>query len=219
MAHLEVQRKNRTGWWLWLLLAIVALIVVMMWIRGHNTETTGDTAIVDSNADLASDQGEAIAITEPDWNSIDFNVPTTTDPEITDPDIAIRKGTDYTIYTLGENILFPKDHKNIQSASEPKLRAIATILKKRFDGAYIGVYGSADATGSPAHNNTLAADRATEVKNWLFDHGGIDYRKISVHSIGERQPIASNKTAEGRAQNRNVQIVVFEDATREKEIK
>ncbi|MBL1408980.1 OmpA family protein [Sphingobacterium faecale] len=216
MAHLEVQRKNRTGWWLWLLLAIVALIVVIMWIRGHNTETTRDTAIVDSNADLTSDQVEAIAITEPDWNSIDFNAPATTDTEITDPDISIRKGTDYTIYTLGENILFPKDQKNIQSASEPKLRAIATILKKRFDGAYVGVYGSADATGNSAHNNTLAADRAAEVKNWLVDHGGIDYGKISVHSIGERQPIASNKTAEGRAQNRNVQIVVFEDATREK---
>ncbi|TDQ80034.1 OmpA family protein [Sphingobacterium yanglingense] len=214
MAHLEVKRKKRTGWLLWLLLVVVALIVMMMWIRGRGKDTVAAAAAVDSMADLVSDQAEVIAITEPDWNSVDFNAPAATDSEITDPDISIRQGTDYSIYTLGENILFPKDQKNIQSTSEAKLRAIATVLKKRFDGAYIGVYGSADSTGSLAHNRTLAADRANEVKNWLVDHGGIDYRKVSVHSIGERQPIASNETIEGRAQNRNVQIVVFEDATR-----
>lgn len=214
MAHLEVKRKNGMGWWLWLLLALVALIVIIMWIQGRDTKSVSDTSVVDSSADLASDQSEAIAITEPDWDKIDFNAPAASDPEITDPDISIRQGMDYTIYTLGENILFPKDQKNIQAASEPKLRSIATILRKRFEGAYIGVYGSADSTGSSAHNSTLAADRATEVKNWLVDHGGIDYRKISVHSIGERQPIATNKTDEGRAQNRNVQIVVFEDKSR-----
>lgn len=214
MAHLEVKRKQRMNWWIWLLLLLFVLILIFIWIRGDRNYPTTDKLVSDSSASLATDQKEAIAITEPDWDKIDFNAPEVKDPDIEDPNISIRQGAAYTIYTLGENILFNKDQRTIQSSSEPQLRAIATILKKRFDGAHIGIYGSTDSTGSAEHNNMLGTERANEVKNWLVDHGGIDYAKITVHSIGEREPIANNRTNEGRQQNRNVQIVVFQDANR-----
>lgn len=209
MANPEDTRKNRGGWWLWLLLAVVVLIVMIIWIKGwnSNTNTAGDS--IDTNGHLALDQTDALAITEPNWDDVDLNSPVVGDAGIFDEDITVRRGADYTIFTLGENILFAKDRKEIEANSEAKLRAIATLLKKRFDGAYIGVYGSTDSIGSTVHNTHLARERALAVKNWLINQGAIDDDKISVHSIGEREPIATNKTQSGRQQNRNVQIVVF----------
>ncbi|RYF88954.1 MAG: OmpA family protein, partial [Chitinophagaceae bacterium] len=77
-----------------------------------------------------------------------------------------------------------------------------------FKGAVIGVYGSTDATGDAAHNKQLGADRANAVKEWLTKNG-IEPDKISVRSLGETEPVATNDTKTGRQQNRNVSIVAF----------
>ncbi len=98
--------------------------------------------------------------------------------------------------------------KALQSNAENKLKLILASLNKRFKGAQIGVYGSTDATGDAAHNKQLGADRASAVKDWLVKNG-IDADKVSVQSLGESKPVATNATATGRQQNRNVSIVAF----------
>lgn len=211
MAYLDVKRKNKNNWWLWLLLVFFALIVVVMWVRSNNVNPSADRVVVDTSADLASHHVNAIVMTEPDWNKIDFNSPEITDQEIKDPNIFIRAGTNYTIYSLGDNILFQKGKKKIQSVSEEKLQSIASLVKKRFDNSYIRVYCRADSVGTPEQNKELGLERANEVKNWLVDEGGVDYKRISVHPVGDLGSSSSNQITPESDHNRNVHIVVFEE--------
>jgi outer membrane protein OmpA-like peptidoglycan-associated protein len=208
MAHLEVKPKSSSPWWLWLLLALVALALLLFFFKGCGNKTT--PAATDSTATTGSDttQKPALAVTEPDWNSVNFNSPAAKDENITDKDIAVSGTDKYTIYSLGENILFSTDQNAIQGSADAKLKQVVASLNKRYKDASVGVYGSTDSTGTAGHNKQLGAERATAVKDWLVKNG-LDSTKVSVHSLGESKPLATNATASGRQQNRNVQIVAF----------
>jgi outer membrane protein OmpA-like peptidoglycan-associated protein len=208
MAHLEVEPKKSTPW-LWILLALVALAVLFFLFKGCGNGTA-NKATTDSTSTTSADTsaGNAIAATQPDWSKVDLNAPETPDADITDKDVTVRGNDQYTIYSLGEDILFATDKNALQESAESKLKQVASSLTKRFKGAVIGVYGSTDATGDAAHNKQLGADRANVVKNWLVKNG-IDADKISVQSLGETEPVATNETKTGRQQNRNVSIVAF----------
>jgi outer membrane protein OmpA-like peptidoglycan-associated protein len=209
MAQLDVQPKKSNPWWLWLLFALIAIAILLFLVRGCN-DHTGEVVTTDSTATK-----QVIAVTQPAWDSVDFNSPALTDPDpdITDADIAISGNDRYTIYSLGENILFTTDQNALQGSAGAKLKQIAASINRRYKGASIGVYGSADSTGTAGHNKQLGADRAGAVKNWLVSDGGIDAANISIHSLGESQPVATNSTATGRQQNRNVKIVAFTNST------
>lgn len=220
MAHLEVKPKSSRPWWLWLLLALVALAIIIALFRScsneHSTVTTTDsTANSTTMNDTSNEAGNAVAATGPDWKSVDFNSPATPDPDITDKDISVSGNDQYTIYTLGENILFAKDQNSIQQNAEQKLKTISGALNKHFKDGYIGVFGSTDSTGTAGHNKALGADRAAAVKDWLVSNGNIPDNRLSIHSFGEAEPVAPNATKAGRAQNRNVQIVVFKGGNAE----
>ena len=73
------------------------------------------------------------------------------------------------------------------------------------------VAAGAISTGSYTVNNTLSVDRAASTRNYLVNRG-VDGRRIAIDGMGERYPIASNDTAEGRARNRRVEIFVGERA-------
>jgi outer membrane protein OmpA-like peptidoglycan-associated protein len=215
MAHLEVKPKSGTPWWLWLLLAIIALAILLFLFKGCGNKPK-EVATTDSTSTTTTDTTggqQAVAATEPDWNSVDFNAPKSSDADITDKDIQVSGNDKYTIYTLGENILFATDKNEVQPGAESKLKQIVASLNKRFKGATIGVFGNADSMGTAGHNKELGTERASAVQSWLTKNGGIDASKISVHSYGEKAPVASNATAEGRKQNRNVQIVAFPNSS------
>lgn len=209
MAHLEVKPKNGAPWWLWLLLSLIALGLVLYFINRSNSEARLNGTPADTSVNSATAQGDTLATTVPNWNSVDFNSAESTDPNITDKDIRVRSSDGYTIYSLGENILFATDQNTIQHNSEAKLSQISTALEKDFSGAYVGVFGNTDSTGTASHNKALGIERATAVKDWLMNHGHIAPEKISIHSRGENAPVATNETPSGRNQNRNVEIVVF----------
>ena len=69
----------------------------------------------------------------------------------------------------------------------------------------VEVGGHTDATGSDAHNLQLSEERATAVRNYLADKG-VKPENLFVKGYGETTPIADNKTAAGRAQNRRVEL-------------
>ena len=202
MAELDVQPKRSNPWWLWLLIALIALVILLFLFKGCNTKTTTVTRSDSTSA-------KTVAVTQPDWNSVDFNAAKSSDADVIDPSIAVSGNERYTIYTLGENILFATDQNTLQGNAGDKLKQIVASLNKRFKGASIGIYGSTDSTGTPGHNQILGAERAAAVKNWLVTTGGLDSTLVSVHSLGEKKPVATNATASGRQQNRNVSIVAF----------
>jgi OOP family OmpA-OmpF porin len=87
--------------------------------------------------------------------------------------------------------------KNEQDAREMLSRA-----------SYIEVIGHTDDVGDDAYNQTLSEDRADSVREYLVA-SGVDPSKIVTVGAGERMPIASNKTEEGRTQNRRVEVLVL----------
>lgn len=202
MAELDVQPKRSNPWWLWLLLLLIAIVVLIFLFKGRNPKTA-------TAAPSDSTGTKALAVTQPDWNSVDMNAAKTSDADVTDPGIEVRGTDHYTIYSLGENILFATDQSNLQGDAGAKLKQIVASLNKNFKGASIGIYGSTDATGTAGQNKTLGADRAKAVKEWLVKTGGLDSANVSVHSLGESKPVATNATGSGRQQNRNVTIVAF----------
>jgi outer membrane protein OmpA-like peptidoglycan-associated protein len=191
MAELDVQPKRSGAWWLWLLLLLIAVVMVFFLVKGCNSRTT------------------AVAATQPDWSTVDLATARSTDADISDTTIQVRRSERYTIYSLGENILFATGQSTLQGDAGSKLQQIAASLHKNFKGASIGVYGSTDSTGSTGLNKSLGAERAAAVKNWLVNTGSLDSTKVSIHSLGEAKPVATNATENGRQQNRNVTIVAF----------
>ncbi|MES2828814.1 MAG: OmpA family protein [Bacteroidota bacterium] len=204
MAHLEVQPKRSKPWWIWAIIILLLVLLAAMLLRKCDAEHSD--ALRAANADSTTN---VVAATGPDWNSIDFNTAPSSDADITDAEIEARAGQTYTIYSLGENILFTSGNNDISTAGQTKLKMISDVLKKRFEGATIGVFGSADATGPADENKELGAERAGAVRNWLVSGGGVPEATISVRSLGEEKPVATNETSAGRKQNRNVSIVVF----------
>lgn len=205
MAHLEVEPKPSRPWWIWLLLLLVLIALAAILFKKCGNETT----VKDSYSTVSDSTGKALAATMPDWNSVDFNSAATKDADITDSDITTRGNGNYTIYTLGENILFPTDGNDVSATGQAKLKMISDVISKRFPGATIGVFGSTDSTGPASENKQLGKERAEAVKSWLTTSGNIAKETISVQSLGEAEPVATNQTKEGRQQNRNVSIVVF----------
>ena len=87
------------------------------------------------------------------------------------------------------------------------LNNVATILKENAIGSKIKIIGHTDAIGTDAYNQALSLDRATTVKNYLVSKG-IPASDITVAGMGEKQPVATNSTSEGRAQNRRVEFEI-----------
>ena len=75
----------------------------------------------------------------------------------------------------------------------------------------VTVVGHTDSTGSDAINQALSVERAQSVRNYLSVRG-VDAQRIDVHGRGSHEPIASNTSDSGRAQNRRVEIFLAEQA-------
>jgi len=103
-----------------------------------------------------------------------------------------------------KTILFDTGKSTIKSESEKVLGDIRDILNKYPDAKFT-VEGHTDSIGSEKNNQRLSASRATAVKDYLVSHGVSQFR-LSSKGYGEAKPIASNKTKDGRKQNRRVEI-------------
>lgn len=75
----------------------------------------------------------------------------------------------------------------------------------------VTIVGHTDSTGTDAVNNPLSYNRADSVRNYLTARG-VNSSRIAVEGRGSREPVADNATAQGRAQNRRVEIFVAEAA-------
>ncbi|MFM5947746.1 MAG: OmpA family protein [Novosphingobium sp.] len=118
-----------------------------------------------------------------------------------------------TNYELGleDRVLFAVDQSDLSPEASAVLGRIATALTAvNIRGA--SVVGHTDSTGSSEYNLSLSQRRAASVKGGL-SAAGMDAARIRDQGMGETQPVASNDTDAGRAQNRRVVIIVSpEDA-------
>jgi outer membrane protein OmpA-like peptidoglycan-associated protein len=101
-------------------------------------------------------------------------------------------------------IYFDVDKATLKGESEVALQHILDLLKKN-PKLKLQVQGHTDDTGDAAHNEKLSDDRAQSVKKWLVEHG-IDAARLTTKGFGATKPVADNKTVEGRAKNRRVEL-------------
>jgi len=82
---------------------------------------------------------------------------------------------------------------------------------KFWNSAKIEVDGHTDSVGPEAYNMKLSERRAAAVKDYLIKEASVNSSKIAAIGFGEAKPVADNKTAAGRAQNRRVEILIMSD--------
>lgn len=113
---------------------------------------------------------------------------------------------DRLVVSLPEAITFDVDSSDIRSSIRDDLIEVSQSLQ-RYPDTTIQVIGHTDNTGSASYNQQLSERRAQSVSNILVASGTPDYR-IRAFGRGYSSPVASNDTAQGRAANRRVEIVI-----------
>ena len=111
--------------------------------------------------------------------------------------------------TLSSDVLFTSGSAGLYPGGRDKLRQFAGVLN-RYPRTTIQITGNTDSRGSEQSNDELSRRRAQAVADELIADG-VSANRISTRGVGASVPIATNDTAEGRAQNRRVEIVVAPD--------
>ena len=109
--------------------------------------------------------------------------------------------------TFNSGILFDINKSNLKDYSRTELTKLATILNK-YDDTNILLAGHTDSTGSDEYNLELSRSRAHSVADYLVIQS-VNSERFSVYGYGEADPVATNDTDGGRAQNRRVEIAIW----------
>ena len=111
------------------------------------------------------------------------------------------------VITLDGAVLFASGKTELLPIAQSKLDRVAEVLQQQSDDKKIVVEGHTDSVGADAANQKLSQARAESVRTYLVSRG-VKADRISALGKGESTPIADNKSPEGRANNRRVEIVV-----------
>lgn len=109
--------------------------------------------------------------------------------------------------TMKENMVnFGFDSSALTSAAKANLDKLALVLKNNLD-TNINIYGHTDSRGTDEYNLSLSDRRAAAVRSYLISQGVAPGRMITM-GVGEKEPVASNDTDAGRADNRRVEFAI-----------
>jgi outer membrane protein OmpA-like peptidoglycan-associated protein len=121
--------------------------------------------------------------------------------------ITITNTGDRLIVSLPQDITFGTDSFTVRPALRSDLTKVADNLL-RYPDSSVQIIGHTDSDGEAAYNATLSERRAGAVAD-VLQSGGVTFDRLQTAGFGEAQPVASNLTEEGKAQNRRVEIVVI----------
>ena len=110
---------------------------------------------------------------------------------------------------FGKTILFNSGKSTFKDATIPVLKSMVGVLNEYPNSKFM-VEGHTDSDGSNALNQTLSENRAAAVKNYLIENG-IEAGRLRSTGFGETKPIATNKTAKGKAENRRVEVTLIKE--------
>ena len=124
--------------------------------------------------------------------------------------VTITNTGDRLIVTMPHDILFGFDSDTLRTDLQADIRTVGASLLQ-YPNTSVQVVGHTDSDGDAGYNQGLSQRRAQTVANVLVS-SGVPSNRISVIGRGEAQPVASNLTPEGKAQNRRVEIVILPNA-------
>lgn len=127
-----------------------------------------------------------------------------------DSNVIITNTGDRLIVTLPQDILFATDSTTVKAGLRDDLRALANNVNV-YANSTLQIIGHTDSDGEAAYNQQLSEGRAFAVSNVLISDG-VPSARIRSIGRGESQPVASNLSAAGKAQNRRVEIVILPNA-------
>ena len=124
---------------------------------------------------------------------------------------AVRETERGKVITLQGNVLFKTGRSDLLPGAKESLDQVASVLTSMRD-RQLTIEGYTDSRGTDTANQRLSEARANSVRDYLVSRG-VSSDQLRVQGMGETAPIADNRTAEGRAMNRRVEIVVGNEAT------
>jgi outer membrane protein OmpA-like peptidoglycan-associated protein len=120
-------------------------------------------------------------------------------------EVGVREDARGTVLTLSGSVLFASGQAELLPSARNRLSEVADALKQ--SNNTIAIEGHTDSMGPDAFNEDLSLRRAEQVRGFLLSRG-VPPDRLTVRGLGEYRPVASNSTAEGRANNRRVEIVL-----------
>lgn len=107
------------------------------------------------------------------------------------------------------DVLFDTAKYSLRPLAREKLANVAGIVAGH-PGLTLDVEGHTDSVGSDEYNQTLSEQRSNSVRDYLTQHG-MQSAAVTAKGLGKTQPVATNDTANGRQQNRRVELVISGD--------
>lgn len=118
--------------------------------------------------------------------------------------IEVERQGDEIQLNMPSGLTFDVNQAIIKPQFRPTLDQVAQTLTQ-YEKTFVDVKGHTDSTGTDAYNQTLSQRRAESVASYLTSRG-VQRARIATQGFGESQPVASNDTEAGRAENRRVEI-------------
>ncbi len=120
--------------------------------------------------------------------------------------VSVTRDGDNIILNMPSSITFKTDSAELKADFYDVLASVSLVLKE-FDKTLIDIAGHTDSTGSNQYNQTLSERRADSVGQYFIAQG-IPSVRILAKGYGETMPVATNSTAQGRQQNRRVELTL-----------
>ncbi|AHE99474.1 OmpA family protein [Thioalkalivibrio paradoxus] len=121
--------------------------------------------------------------------------------------VSVTRVGDNLVLNMPGHITFDVDRTEIKPEFQSVLDSVVLVLN-RYEQTGIEVAGHTDSTGRVEYNMDLSERRARSVAHALITRG-VNQVRVATIGFGPHQPIASNETAEGRTQNRRVELTLF----------
>jgi peptidoglycan-associated lipoprotein len=114
----------------------------------------------------------------------------------------------YSMVLSDDSVKFLPDSSKLSPEAQQRLLDFVEKMKNENRNVYLEIQGHTDSTGSAALNQRLGEERAEAVRLFLNEHG-VALNRMNTISYGAKDPVASNKSRAGRAQNRRVVLIVM----------
>ena len=178
---------------------IMLLVAIIVSASGCATKSYVDESVARLDARLDEQDERINQLTETSRQALE---------RATDAGVLAQGKFLYTVVFTDSEITFDTDKSALSEGAQSRLSKLAGDLKADNRNVYLEIQGHTDSTGPAQYNQQLGMQRAESVRRHL--HGqGVALERMATISYGEDAPAQPNSTAEGRALNRRVEIVVL----------